>query len=70
MTSQIANKSLPQILKENVCWTCSKEDIINNQIPDLVSIYLEKFLYPDPRKDELEYWNNVTVKQIQKDLKK
>ena len=71
MSSEIReNKSFSQILAENICWTCTKEDITNNQIPDLVAVYLQRFLYPDPRKEELEYWNNVTVKQIIKDLKK
>lgn len=35
------NSNIIQLLKDNICWTATKEDIINNQIPDLIRIWLE-----------------------------
>lgn len=37
-------ENLRLILKDNICWTCTKEDIITNQIPDLVSLWIQKIM--------------------------
>jgi hypothetical protein len=37
-------KPLVEILKKNICWTCTKKDIINKQIPELVDIWIQQYL--------------------------
>lgn len=35
---------LTHFLEENICWSCTKKDIIEKQIPDLVDIWMQQYL--------------------------
>lgn len=65
-------KSLKQMLNEAGYKKHSSINplILQSKVTKIFKEYLQRFLYPDPQPDELEYWNNVTVKQIIKDLER